>query len=89
MPQKVIEGLAAKGDFTELTRYSGAQVPPSPFCKNKQQCRDGRRVELENTNKIACLGLGFLLAGFSWNGTSILRLMPQLLTDWSLHSPLH
>lgn len=24
--QKVIEGLAAKGDFAELTRYSGAQV---------------------------------------------------------------
>ena len=26
IPQKVIEGLAAKGDFEELTRFSGQQV---------------------------------------------------------------
>jgi len=29
--QKVVEGLAAKGDFAELTRFSGTQVrPPAP-----------------------------------------------------------
>ena len=26
VPQKVIEGLAAKGDFVELSRYTTAQV---------------------------------------------------------------
>jgi hypothetical protein len=26
--QKVVEGLAAKGDFAELTRFSGTQVKP-------------------------------------------------------------
>ena len=26
VPQKVIEGLAAKGDFTELSRYTSSQV---------------------------------------------------------------
>ena len=32
VPSKVIEGLAAKGDFTELSRYTSAQVCDSPPC---------------------------------------------------------
>ena len=30
VPHKVIEGLAAKGDFTELSQYSSSQVGASP-----------------------------------------------------------